>query len=251
MTGLGGDFTRRLLVDAGIGAGRRVLDIGCGTGDVLLLACELVGGRGAVVGIDRDAASLVAARDRARNSGFANLIFLQGEIEALPADLGTFDAIVGRRVLMYQPDAVRAVRHLAQQVRAGGLVVFQEHDSTMTPASLVPMPLHERAQQWIWQTVEREGGDIQMGFRLQKAFTEAGLSLEDVRAEAIVQTPTTPYALAAIVRAILPRIVRERVATAEEIDIDTLDERLDEERMRTNATYVGDMMFGAWARKPT
>ena len=82
----------------------------------------------------------------------------------------------------------RAIRHLARHVRAGGLVVFHEHSSTMTPASLVPMPLYERAQQWIWQTVEREGGDIHMGFRPQKALTEAGLSLEDVRAEAIVQT---------------------------------------------------------------
>ena len=71
-----------------------------------------------------------------------------------------------------------------------------------------------------------------------------------VRAEAIVQTPDRPYPAGAIIRAIQHRIVSLGVASAAEIDIETLDERLAAERMRTNATYVPDMMFGAWARKP-
>lgn len=244
------DSTRRLLVDAGIGAGMRVLDVGCGTGDVALLAGDLVGARGEVVGVDRDAAPLAAARERARERRPANVGFVQGDFDALPLGPGAFDAAVGRRVLMYQPDATRAVRHLARNVRPGGLIVFQEHDSTMVPAGLVPMPLHRRAQEWIWRTVEREGADVHMGFGLHAALTRAGLSVEHVRAEAIVQTPDAPYGIGAIVRALLPRIVRQRVATEDEIDADTLDRRLDEERVSTNATYVADMVFGAWARKP-
>lgn len=78
----------------------------------------------------------------------------------------------------------------------------------------------------------------------------AGLALEQVRAEAIVQTPKTRYATAAILRAMLPRIEQHGVATASEIDVDTLDERLAEEREKANATYVSDVVFGAWARKP-
>lgn len=54
----------------------------------------------------------------------------------------------------------------------------------------------------------------------------------------------------AIIRAMLPRIVQQGVATEEEIDVDTIDRRLIEERKKANATYVGDMVFGAWARKP-
>lgn len=244
------DFTRRLLVDAGIGAGMRVLDIGCGTGEVALLAADLVGGRGDVVGVDRDEGPLAAARDRARERRSTNVRFARGDFDALPLGPGAFDAAVGRRVLMYQPDAVRAVQRLALNVRPGGLIVFQEHDSTMVPASLVPMPLHRRAQEWIWRTVEREGADVHMGFGLHAALARAGLSVEHVRAEAVVQTPEEPYGVGAIVRALLPRIVRQGVATEAEIDADTLDRRLDEERVGTNATYVGDVMFGAWARKP-
>lgn len=46
------------------------------------------------------------------------------------------------------------------------------------------------------------------------------------------------------------RIVERGVATEEEIDVDTLDQRLADELRSANATYVGDVVFGAWARKP-
>jgi len=115
----------------------------------------------------------------------------------------------------------------------------------MVPASLTPMPPHQRVRQWIWQTVEREGANIHIGFGLYSALAEAGRSVMHVRAEAIVQTPGARHDIGAIDRAILPRIVQQGVATEDEAGIDTLGRRLDEERMSTNGTYVGDMKFGA------
>lgn len=47
----------------------------------------------------------------------------------------------------------------------------------------------------------------------------------------------------------LPRIIQQGIANEEEIDIETLDQRLNDERLSTNSTYVSDMVFGAWARK--
>ena len=44
----------------------RVLDIGCGVGDVSFLAAELVGPTGTVVGIDRNPGVLAVARQRQR-----------------------------------------------------------------------------------------------------------------------------------------------------------------------------------------
>lgn len=68
-------ITRRLLLEAGLKPGMRVLDIGCGTGDVSLLAADLVGPRGAVVGIDRSAEAVAAARDRAAALGYGRVTF--------------------------------------------------------------------------------------------------------------------------------------------------------------------------------
>jgi ubiquinone/menaquinone biosynthesis C-methylase UbiE len=58
--------TERLPQSAGIERGMRVLDLGCGAGDVSMLAGELVGASGSVVGIDPNAQVLAVARKRAQ-----------------------------------------------------------------------------------------------------------------------------------------------------------------------------------------
>jgi SAM-dependent methyltransferase len=245
------EMTERLLVDAGIAAGMRVLDVGCGRGDVSLLVARLVGSQGAVLGVDRDARALEMARERVREAAVSNVTFTQGDVATLGAELGVFDAAVGRRVLMYLPDPVRALRRIIRVLRPGARVVFQEADATMVPASRVPLPLNALANRWVWQTVEREGGNLHMGFDLALTLEEAGLIVEEVRAEAIVQTPKLSHPVGAIIRAMMPRILAHGVATEAEINVDTLDQRLAEERERSHATYVGDIAFGAWARVPT
>jgi SAM-dependent methyltransferase len=244
------DFTTLLLLDAGICSGMRVLDVGCGSGDVSFLLSGLVGETGEVIGIDRDADALTTARNRA-NAGQQPLpSFVQSGLLDLPESLGTFDAIVGRRVLMYQADTVATATALARHLRPGGVMVFQEHDTTMAPASINAFTLHRKAQGWLQQMIAREGADLHIGFNLHGILTRAGLAVECVRAECLVQTPDKAYGLGYIVRACLPRIIALGVATADEIDIDTLQQRLDEERTQSEGIYIGDVMFGAWARKP-
>src|SRR3989440_6850140 len=51
-------FTRHLFEQAGVGPGMRILDVGCGAGDVAFLAAELVGASGEVIGADRSAAAV-------------------------------------------------------------------------------------------------------------------------------------------------------------------------------------------------
>jgi cyclopropane fatty-acyl-phospholipid synthase-like methyltransferase len=243
------DFTTRLLSDAGIGQGMRILDVGCGSGDVSFLLCDLVGGGGEVIGVDHDAHVIAIARQRTIAHDHPSLIFIESGLQELQDSVGTFDAIVGRRILMYQKDAVATIRALSKCLRPGGVMVFQEHDTTMAPASLDPFPMHKRAQCWIQEMIAREGADLHIGFNLHRIFTQAGLTVESVRAECLVQTPDTPYSLGAIVRACLPRIIALGVASAEEVEIETLQERLDQERAASSSVYVGDVMFGSWARK--
>src|SRR3990172_9261931 len=92
------DITRRVLEAAGLSAGMRVLDVGCGAGDVSLVAAELVGERGSVLGVDRAPASIQAATARAVAQHLRHVTFQVGEI----SDLGLLDvdALIGRFVLM-------------------------------------------------------------------------------------------------------------------------------------------------------
>lgn len=246
-----GPMTERLFVQAGIGSGMRVLDVGCGSGDVAILVARLVGAEGEVVGIDREPRMLAAARERVRGLELARVSFLEGDFRELGSDHAPFDAAVGRFVLMYQAEPVDAVRRLARSVRPGGVIVFQEYDSTVPPASLEPLSLHVRVRRWIWETIERSGTDVHMGFKLYSVLTEAGLSAPEVRAEAIVQTPTASYPTAPLVRVLLPRMVEYGIASEEEVDVESLEMRLLEERRKVRGVYVGHVVFGAWARRPS
>jgi ubiquinone/menaquinone biosynthesis C-methylase UbiE len=60
-------FTRQLVREAGLGSGMRVLDVGCGGGDVAFLAVERIGPTGTVLGVDRTPAAIIRATARVEN----------------------------------------------------------------------------------------------------------------------------------------------------------------------------------------
>src|SRR5215475_14992459 len=92
--------TERFLRDAGISSGMRVLDIGCGMGDVTMIVAQLVGPGGYVTSIDLDQASIETAQRRATAFGFENTSFHCADIaEYMPRD--PLDAIIGRLVLQF------------------------------------------------------------------------------------------------------------------------------------------------------
>ncbi|MBM7115570.1 methyltransferase domain-containing protein [Archangium primigenium] len=249
MKNLAEEWTRRLLVDAGVREGMRVLDIGCGGGNVTFLAAELVGARGHVVGLDRDAAPLEAGRQRARELGVTHVDFVCADLGSPLEGHGPFDAVIGRRVLMYQPDAVACLTRLAAVLAPGGLIVLQEHDATAMPVCQPELPLHRQVSGWMWETVAREGADLRMGLHLAPALEKAGFTVERVRAEATVLTPTQSHPIGHILRAMRGRIVEKGVATEEELALDTIDARLAEELRTAHGTCLWEMVFGAWARK--
>jgi ubiquinone/menaquinone biosynthesis C-methylase UbiE len=105
----------------------RVLDLGCGAGDVTFVAADLVGPDGSVVGVDRSPEALARARLRAGQRGLAQVRFVEGDIDD-PAPGGPFDAIVERLVLWLVPDPAALLRRQATVLRPGGLVVPIEAD---------------------------------------------------------------------------------------------------------------------------
>src|SRR5688572_25368686 len=72
-----GDLTEHFLRLAGLQSGMRVLDVGCGAGDLSFLAASLVGPTGHVTGIDRSPDSVALASTRAAAAGLSNLRFVE------------------------------------------------------------------------------------------------------------------------------------------------------------------------------
>lgn len=242
------DFTYRLLMDAGIKRGFRILDVGCDSGDVTLLAASIVGEDGEVIGIDSNEAALYAARNTAFERQIKNVKFIKADIENLSQNIGQFDAIVGRRVLMYLSNAVDGIKSLLPFLNKNGLIVFQESDSIGSDGN-VDLPLHTQVQSWIWETVEKEGGNIHIGSNLYSVFKQAGLAIDQVRAEVVLQTPETGSDLAWVVKMMLPRIIKLGTISQDEINIDSLEDRLHTELKNANTVFVRDMAFGIWGKR--
>ena len=167
-------FTRQLFEQAGIVPGMRILDVGCGAGDVAFLAAELVGPNGEVVGADRSAAAVEWAVARAQKQGISNVKFLEGDPAILEFEQ-QFDAVVGRLVLMYYPDPVDAIRKLVRHVRRGGLIIFQEFDIE-NARSFPTAPTFDRAVDWMKQTLTATNTRIQLGLELYSVFFGSGVA---------------------------------------------------------------------------
>lgn len=221
--------TRRFLNAAGIGKGMKVLDIGSGAGDVALTLAEFVGNDGAVVGVDVNAEILETARSRAETAGITNVEFIAGDARTLdlPDD---FDAIVGRLVLMYMAEPGDALRQLATRLRPGGIVAFQEIELTFYRALAHPdTPLVNKLTAGAIAVFEQSGAHIGMGLHLYRAFVDAGLPEPTLHFETPMGGPAAwpGYEfLANSIRSILPLMEKYGIATAEEVEVETLAERL-------------------------
>jgi predicted O-methyltransferase YrrM len=240
-------FTRRFLLAAGIAPGMRVLDVGCGAGDVSLLAAELVGPTGEVVGVDRDPGVLAAARSRATATPWAT--FIQADFRALPVG-EPFDAVIGRCVLAHQTDPVAALRSLLPHVRPGGIVAFQEPDFDLA-ATVPPLPTFDRTIAWIRTTFARGGAHLRMGTELFATFTAAALPPPAMQFDAVIGGGPDHHAydrIAAIVRSLLPKMEEWGIATADEVRIETLADRLRAEAVAAGAVLTSPASIGAWTR---
>ncbi len=244
-------FTRRLLEDAGLRAGMHVLDLGCGPGDVSLLAAELVGEQGSVLGVDTNASVLQIAQARAQAAGLLHVSFQVGNIDKLSLTQ-QFDAIVGRLILMYMREPAAVLRQLATLLRPGGVLAFQEHDiPSQSDATLPASPLWEQAVDWCIQAFQRVGVESRMGMKLSSSFLAAELPGPHLRYEAAIGAGPewAGYeVLAGVVRDLLPLLQKFGIASTEEIRIETLAARLREEVVSAGGIARLPALVSAWIR---
>ncbi len=250
------EVTERALLEAGVGPGMRVLDAGCGSGDVSRLVAGIVGPEGSVLGIDRDEKAIVFAQARAVEAGFDTITYEVRDLDRTDAS-ASFDALVGRFVLMHQPDAARTLAMLARAVRPGGIVLFLESSMTTLcegPRAYPPSPLYDAVVDWKCRVVAAAAADIEAGLRLRKTFTDAGLPAPRTRMEAMLEggpdSPIYGY-MAESMRSMLPVALANDIQGFTEAEIDTLETRLRDEVVSTGGVLVGWPIVSAWCRLPS
>ncbi len=114
-----------VLTRAGLRAGARVLDVGCGCGATTLGAAERVGEGGKVVAIDLSGPMLERARQRLAAAGYGDrLEVVEGDAQSYPFESGAFDVVLSRFGVMFFDDPPAAFANLARATQSGGRLAF-------------------------------------------------------------------------------------------------------------------------------
>ena len=107
---------------AGLVAGERVLDLGCGAGIDTLLAARLVSPGGRAIGLDTLPEMLAQAEANARDGAIVNVEWLRGELESIPLPDTSVDVAISNGVLNLSPRKGRAMSEIFRVLRPGGRI---------------------------------------------------------------------------------------------------------------------------------
>ncbi len=119
--------------------GERLLDVGCGTGELALAAQDRIGQTGQVVGLDTEAA-MIAQAQRKVTGGPSTVTFRQGTIDAIPYPAGHFDVAIASLVVHHLPDPRPGLAEVVRVLKDGGRFLVVDIDPTHR--SLISMLHH-------------------------------------------------------------------------------------------------------------
>jgi ubiquinone/menaquinone biosynthesis C-methylase UbiE len=242
-------FTEQLFRRAGISAGMNVLDLGCGVGDVSILAARLVGPYGTVTSVDFDNAALETLKARAAAEGIKSIQCVQANVEEWKPPRKV-DAVVGRHILIHTKDPLAALRNCGGMLHPRGLAVFHEYDFSVVHRGWLPTPLRDRVMD-VFDRFFAHATRSNMGSRLWTLLIEAGFERPDCRSEYPMSGGSDSFYYEWIVeslRSILPRATSQGIVREGEFDIDALEQQLRDENISGNSCIPAPAMIGAFAR---
>jgi arsenite methyltransferase len=124
--------------------GDAVLDLGCGAGVDSLVAAQLVGTGGRVVGLDVTPAMIERARENQARLGFPHVTFQVGEAEALPFPDHDFDAVISNGVFNLTLDKEQALREAHRVLKPGGRLMLAD----MVLVAALPPDQADKVENW-------------------------------------------------------------------------------------------------------
>jgi ubiquinone/menaquinone biosynthesis C-methylase UbiE len=202
-----------------------------------------------VLGIDRAPQALSVARARGDRDGYGWLRFLDEDVFSYEPE-ETFDAAIGRFILLHVADPVGVLKRVTRFLNSGGSVAFLEMDIDQAGA-VPPLPLLTQCIDWITATYRRVGVEPNMGSGLYAAFRASGLE-PHLTATQRIETGANSIAYeftAQTIASLIPTMEKLGISTAAEIGVDTLAARLRDGAVAGDHCIFMPRLIGAWAKK--
>jgi len=184
-------------------------------------------------------------------AGVNNVIFAQSDVRELLVDK-PFDAVVGRFILQFLPDPVATRQLVSQLVRPGGTVAFHEPCWTPILPLAAHLPLWSACAVLICESLERSGGNTEMGLALYRTFQQAGLPAPALQMEIPVgDNSAAALWLYDLFCTLLPQMRQVNLSLEGLGNMDTLSERIRSEVETSKSPVPCVALIGAWSCKPT
>jgi ubiquinone/menaquinone biosynthesis C-methylase UbiE len=239
------DDTRALLDRAGIAAGMRCVDIGCGGGAVALELARMVAPGGTVVGIDADEVKLALARRAAAERQLGNVEFTALDVRDWD-EPGAYDVAYSRFLLQHLSDPVGLLRRMWAAVAAGGVLIVEDADFDGWCCD----PPNEALELFLdtyRRVLARRGGDHAIGRKLHRYAMAAGIPDPQVRLVQPVHQGEAKMLAWSTLDATAEAIISERLATEDQITAALASLRQFSDDPHT--LMCGPRVFQLWARR--
>jgi len=239
--------TEALFARAGLAAGMRCIDLGCGGGAVTLEMASLVAPGGSAVGVDMDGIKLDLAREAAGARGLGNVEFRQLNLNDWHEPAG-YDAVYCRFVLQHLSQPGGLLRRMWAGVRPGGVLIVEDADFD----GWCCHPANEGFDFFLRsyrEVIRRSGGDHAAGRKLYGYLLAAGVPGPQVAVVQPVCVSGEEKTLAwSTLEATAGAILSEGLATRDEVtaQLASLAEFTADER----TLISGPRVFQLWSRRP-
>ena len=239
---------------AGLQAGQRAIDIGCGSGSTLAVLADLVGPTGVVIGLDVNADALAEARRFLNQQGMSRVRLVQGDINTLRPEAvcppGPFDLAFCRFVLVQQADPAATLRVIAALLRPGGRIVAQDIlDDPWHPSYHPPVPAVERFWRLSLEELRRTGVATDTARRYPALIAAAGARLLSQRGHFSLPDPNDHLPLVESALLTMRRTWIEAGLTTD-TEIDQLLEQLCQAEATLGRFCTGPLIIEAIAEVP-
>jgi hypothetical protein len=163
----------------------------------------------------------------------------------------SFDALIGRYFLEFQPAPAETLAGLVTSVRPGGIVAFHEIDWTGY-RSFPPVAIWDHCCELVVETIAATGADIEVGAKLASIFAASDLPAPSIRMAAVIgagaNSLVPAHRLAGLVRTVLPSAEELGLVSRGELDPDSLAERIIDEAAASASSVIGWSEVRAWSR---
>jgi len=237
--------TRTLLERAGVSAGMRCIDVGCGGGEVTMEIARLVAPGGSVVGVDMDEVKLALARHAAAARELGNVEFRALDVRDWD-EPGGYDVVYTRFLLQHlsQPDSL--LRRMWSAIAEGGVLIVEDadFDGWCCDPPNEGFALFTDAYQ---RVLQRRGGDHAIGRKLHRYFLAAGIPDPQMMLVQPVHQGEAKTLAWSTLEATADAIIAEGLTTADELAgaLSSLRAFTDDPR----TLICGPRVFQLWCRR--